>query len=35
MDYNLQDQVLNAYKGVSEYYYMLYNPVFIYKVIYA
>jgi hypothetical protein len=34
-NYNLQDQVLNTCKKVSEYHYMLYNPAFIYKVICA
>jgi hypothetical protein len=34
-DYNLQDQVLNTYKRVSEYRYMLYNLAFIYKTVCA
>jgi hypothetical protein len=34
-DYNLQDQILNTYKGVSEYHYILYNPALIYKVVCA
>jgi hypothetical protein len=35
IDYNLQNQVLNICKGVSKYYYMLYNPAPIYKVVYT
>ena len=35
IDYNLRDQVLNAYKGISEYCYMLYNPALIYKAVYV